>query len=622
MKLNDQQFKELLDDIRSHADIAFVIGNYIEVIQKGRNYTAMCPFHNDHNPSLHIDVAKQTFMCYVCKTGGDVFTFVQKFKKISFMEAVKEVAKICNYNDPRLEDSRTVTKQDTEIAPLYNCITDLQKYYQYALNTEEGDVAKKYLADRHITEEQVEKFGLGYSLRDGKITINYLKSKGYSIKTIADIGISSLSSGQMSDANAGRLIFPIKNASGQVLGFSARKLVSGGDDPKYVNSPETKLFHKGMIFYNYNNARESAKQDGYLYITEGFMDVFALDSIGFTSVVALMGTKLTSDHINELKRLNVEVRLCLDGDAAGQKGMMAIMPMLDAANISYRVVSVPGELRDPDEILKQDGPEALRKFVTTLVDPFTFALNYYENTSPLGSREDSEKVIRHFAPMLLSTNNKLVYNDYLIKLSKVTGFEVLAIQEFIKNTKRTVNNSEPVDDVYVEPSFEDLPEEAVTKLNTKKNLRRLQLTEKAVILLMLYHKDAALYYERHINYFIDKIYHQLSLYILDYYETHDELDVNSVMDVINLADDENKDELISTLSLLTMEKHVPAYTNAVIKEFTDIIADERNKISNEQELKDDLAGKTESEKVKKMKEFLEKKKKQIEDSNKANKTLK
>ena len=139
---------ELLKDIKAHADIVFVISNYIEVTKKGRNYMAMCPFHDDHNPSLHIDVNKQTFMCYVCKTGGDVFTFVEKYKKISFVEAVKEVAKITNFNDPRLLEETPVTKVDNNLAPLYNCITDLQKYYQYGLNTEEGQIALDYLKNR------------------------------------------------------------------------------------------------------------------------------------------------------------------------------------------------------------------------------------------------------------------------------------------------------------------------------------------------------------------------------------------------------------------------------------------------------------------------------------------
>ena len=336
-----------------------------------------------------------------------------------------------------------------------------------------------------------------------------------------------------------------------------------------------------------------------------------LDSIGMPSVVALMGTKLTTDHIAILKKLNVEIRLCLDGDAAGQKGMMSIMPMLDANNIPYRIVSVPKEVRDPDEILKQDGPEALRKFVSTLVDPFTFALNYYENTSPLGSREDSEKVIRHFIPMLTSTKNKLVYDDYMIKLSKVTGFEVRAIQEFVRaNKKYKEEQNDSYDAIY----FEDFPEQAVQKLQTRKNLRRLQLAERAIMLQMINSKQAVEYYERHINNFIDEVYHQLALYILDYYETHGDIDVTSIMDAIALNNDENRVKLVSTLSNLIMEKNVPVYDVKAMDEYAKTISLEKDQISNEQELQNQIVGKNESEKLAKMKEFLDKRKSDIETS--------
>ena len=598
---------ELLKDIKAHADIVFVISNYIEVTKKGRNYMAMCPFHDDHNPSLHIDVNKQTFMCYVCKTGGDVFTFVEKYKKISFVEAVKEVAKITNFNDPRLLEETPVTKVDNNLAPLYSCITDLQKYYQYGLNTEEGQIALDYLKNRSITDEQIAKFGLGYSLNNGEITVNYLKNKNYSIKTISDIGITDLQSGKLSDKNAGRLIFPIKDPYGQVLGFSARTLKSHTDDPKYVNTSETKIFHKGFILYNLNNAKQSCKHDGYLYIVEGFMDVFALDSIGFPSVVALMGTKLTSDHVLLLKRLNVEIRLCLDGDAAGQKGMMAIMPMLDAKNIPYRIVSKPKEIRDPDEILKQDGEKALKDFITTLVDPFTFALNYYENTSPLGSREDCEKVIRHFIPMLTSVKNRLVYDNYLIKLSKVTGFEIGAIQNYI-NASRISKNNKEFDDV--DENYQ-MPFEAQSKLQLNKGLRRLHLAEKAVILQMVNNKDAVKYFDDNIHQFVDIIYHQIASYILDYFDKNGDIDINSIIDIISLNDDENRAQLLSTLTGLIMEKNVPPFNLKAMEEYAETISKENHVYSTQQELKDELFGMKEEDKIHKMKQFIEQKKQNI-----------
>ena len=382
---------DVLKEIKERADIVDIISYFLPSVQKkGRNYVCICPFHDDHKPSMQISKEHQTFRCFVDNIGGDVFTFVQKYEKCTFEEAVRKVAEIIGYDDPRLHKKAYVKPVDTNLVPVYNCISEIQKFYKYCLMTDEGVVAREYLEKRQISADQQTKFGLGYALQDGKMTIEYLKQKGFSFKNIEDTGIALLQTSGMSDNNAGRLIFPIFDKSGQVVGFSARKMTSGDDAPKYVNSPETKIFTKGKILYNFNNAKQTVKHDGYIYLVEGFMDVFALDSIGVTSCVALMSTKLTAQHIDELRKLNVEVRVCLDGDKPGQEAMMKIISQLNEAHLHARYVSKANELRDPDEILKQDGPEALKAYVNSLVDPFDFIINYYETTSPLGSNEDKK----------------------------------------------------------------------------------------------------------------------------------------------------------------------------------------------------------------------------------------
>ena len=339
---------DLLQEIKSRADIVDVISSYINVIKKGRRYAAVCPFHDDHNPSMDINKEKQTYHCYVCNHGGDVFSFVSDYEKISFADAVKRVCEIIGFDDPRLHKNEPIKPVDVNIQKLYDCINELQKFYEYGLTTEEGKIARDYLSKRQLSDEQVKKFSLGYALNDGKLTVSYLQQKGFSLKNIEDIGIALARANGTADSNAGRLIFPIKDHNGQVIGFSARKMTSGDDAAKYINSPDTKLFHKTNVLYNYHIAKQSAKHDGFIYVLEGFMDVFALDTIGITSAVAIMGTKLTENHIAMLRRLNVEIRLCLDGDKPGQEAMMGIMATLDKAGLPYRLVSQPGELRDPD----------------------------------------------------------------------------------------------------------------------------------------------------------------------------------------------------------------------------------------------------------------------------------
>ncbi len=561
---------DLLQEIKQHADIVDVISSYVNVVKKGRRYASLCPFHDDHNPSMDINKERQTYHCYVCHAGGDVFSFVSDYEKISFAEAVKKVCEIINFDDPRLHEIKQIKPVNPDLQTLYNCINELQKFYEYGLQVDEGNVAKEYLTKRQISIEQANKFHLGYSLKDGKKTISYLQQKGYSLKNIEDIGIALARISDTSDSNAGRLIFPIKNIDGQVVGFSARKIVENSDAPKYVNSPETKIFRKGDILYNFDLAKQSAKHDGYIYLVEGFMDVFAFDSIGINSVAALMGTKLTSKHIEYLRRLNVEVRLCLDGDKAGQSAMMAIMSQLDKAQINYRLVSMSKEIRDPDEILKQDGKEKLTIFVNSLMDPFDFALNYYKNTSPLSTLEGKKKVVAHFATMLNSINDKLEYEDYIYKLADVTGFNHNAIREYLNDVKKTIKAD---DDIQFEPR--EAPKQTSLVLN--RDLRRLNNAEKIVLKLMANSKDAVNFYEKNIKYFSTEVYRQLANYFVEYVSKYEDVNVSMIIDLIQESNPTNKRELIDLLSSLPNEEVDGDKLTSILKDCLKVIEEERNR---------------------------------------------
>ncbi len=563
---------DLLQDIKRHADIVDVISSYVNVIKKGRRYASLCPFHDDHNPSMDINKERQTYHCYVCHAGGDVFSFVANYEKISFSEAVKKVCEIINFDDPRLHQIKIDKPINPDIQNLYSCISELQKFYEYGLQIEEGNAAKEYLQKRQISLTQAAKFHLGYSLKDGKKTISYLQQKGYSLKNIEDIGIALAKISDTSDSNAGRLIFPIKNVDGQVVGFSARKIVDGGDSPKYVNSPETKIFRKGDILYNFDLAKQSAKHDGYIYLVEGFMDVFAFDSIGINSVVALMGTKLTNKHIEYLRRLNVEVRICLDGDKPGQSAMMMLMSQLDKADIKYRLVSQPKEIRDPDEILKQDGKEKLTDFVNSLMDPFDFALNYYKNISPLSTLEGKKKVITHFAPMLSNIKDKLEYEDYIYKLSEVTGFNHNAIRGYIDDVKKTNKVSEN-NEVHFEPR--NIPSQNITTLN--RDLRRLSNAEKIVLRLMANSKEAVNFYEKNIKYFSTEIYRQLANYFIEYVSKYEDVNISMIIDLIEESNPQNKKELINLISSIPEEEIEQEKTVTILKDCLKVIQEERNR---------------------------------------------
>jgi len=489
------------------------------------------------------------------------------------------------------------------LIPVYNCINELQKYYVYALTTEEGQVAREYLEKRKLSIEQCSKFGVGYAFKDGKMTIEYLKAKGFSLKNIENTGIAIAQTSGMSDNNQGRLIFPIKDANGQVCGFSARKIIEDPESPKYVNSPETLIFTKGNILYNYHLAKQTAKHDGYIYVVEGFMDVFAFDTIGITSCVALMSTKLTQQHIELLKRLGVEIRICLDGDKPGQAAMMRLMAQLDEAHLAYRLVSMPGEVRDPDEILKQDGEDKLKVYINSLVDPFNFALNYYQNISPLNTIEDKKKVIHHFMPMISSLKDKLVQDDYVYKLSEATGFTVGAINNSLKDFKLKSSSNTP--------SLTNVNAEINTSLDLKKlsrDIRRLTLAERTVLDMMFISDEAIEFYEENIKYFYNEVYRTIANFILEQHKDSGSVDLSQIINEINALDIKNKEDVVSEISAISFRKDKTKFSKQTLKDCNTVINEERTKIYEKNTMRQACEGKSPEEQAKIIAEYISKKK--------------
>ena len=592
----------LAQEIKSRADIVDVISHFINSVQKkGRRYVAMCPFHDDHDPSLQIDKDKQVFRCFVCDSGGDVFSFVQKYEKCSFMEAIRKVAEIIGYDDPRLHQRVSTIKVDESLAPIYNCLTELQKFYAYGLTTEEGKVARDYLDNRHLSNEQREKFGLGYAFKDGKVVVKYLQSKGFSLKNIENTGIGLVQTSGLNDNNAGRLIFPIHDHNGQVVGFSARRMIDD-DSPKYVNSPDTKVFTKSNVLYNYHNAKQTAKHDGYVYVVEGFMDVFALDSIGISSCVALMSTKLTTKHVEMLRALGVEIRLCLDGDKPGQEAMMKIMAQLDEAKLPYRLVSIPLEIRDPDEILKQDGEEKLKVFVNSLVDPFNFALNYYKNISPLGTIEDRKKVIIHFLPVIASLNSQLEKDDYIYKLSEATGFATQAIKNSLAEyVRKHSGKNEPTYNVNAEIS------NSLNNQPVSKEYRRLYLAELSVLKMMFVSNEAIKFYEENIKYFNEENYRQIANYLLEATAHGQTPTTDSLIGDIQAAEDPNAEELVKIISSIAFMREL-TYSPSLMNDYYKVILTERSRIHDKAMLDKALEGKSPQEQARIVGDYLAKQK--------------
>ncbi|MBO4540899.1 MAG: DNA primase, partial [Bacilli bacterium] len=559
-----------MEQVLRNADIVDVISHYLNVIKKGRSYVAICPFHEDSNPSLNISQEKQIFKCFVCNTGGNAITFVMKKEGISFEEAVRKVAELSNFHDDRLEkEASRKERRDPSLTPLIQCIDDLQKYYVYGLSIPEGEAAREYLKTRNIPAEQIAKYGIGYSPADGRMTVKFLQGKGHSLKSIEDIGIAlARANDATSDHNAGRLIFPLFDPNGQVVGFSARRLQKD-DSSKYINSPDGKLFHKGNLLYNYHNVRSTAKRDGYCYLLEGFMDVMALERASLPNAVALMGTSLTKEQIALLKRLNCEIRLCLDGDDAGQRAMMKILPQLQKADIPFRVVSNPGDLRDPDDILQEEGPEALKAKMGNLVTAYDFQIDYYTNTKKLDTQDDRRKVMMYFIPFLRNVKAGIDRDNYVIKLAKATGYEPETIYRQIQVAQKGELTQE-------EQIYQDQRTAEFLNVGTILS-NRLVNAERQVLYYMLTQVRAVNFYQQEIDSFYNSIYETLANFIIEYLKRKGEskVDVSQLVNDIAASGNENLDELESSLSTIAMDDWWPSFSDDQLRLCKKTIQDEK-----------------------------------------------
>ena len=568
----------LINDVLKHADIVKVVSAYLPVIRKGKDYLTKCPFHDDTNPSMHISPELQIFKCFVCGTSGNAIGFVRKYEKLSFREAVKKVAEICDYHDPRLEDIHEAKVVDPRRTPLVKCLHDLTVYYQYALNSPEGKAGLDYFNNRHLDANLRSKFQLGYAFKDGKATCRFLEEKGHSLKTIEDVGIASSNNGVYSDRNAGRVIFPIMDANGEVVGYSARRL-GDGPEAKYVNSPETYLFHKSNILYNYNNAKEKARIAGYIYVLEGFMDVYALYRIGMESCVATMGTALTAEHIRLLRSLNVEIRLCLDGDLPGQKATMEIANNLVNNGLSVRIVDNQNSSKDPDEILNQDGAVALNAYLNKLISRVDFILNYYKNTNPLQTTEQKTQLIQEFIPVLLAIRSQIELDSYINKLANITGFAPEAIRNILKTARKKPANTD----------FRSVIREYHPE---RKVLRRLEFAERELLYQMLQNREAVAFYEEKIGGFYDETYRIIANYLIEYAKEQKDFVPVDLISSLENSDLPEKDELINKISELYLERNHPDVCNEeLLNNLQQVIDTEKEKIFESDTLEQSLEGK-------------------------------
>ena len=303
---------DLVNEIRSKLDIVNVISSYISLEKKGRNYFGLCPFHDDHTPSLSVSPDKQIYKCFVCGESGNVFNFVMNYEHISFQEALQTLASQAGI------DIKVNIKRDNRYDKFYNIMDLANNYYQNNLSSTKGAKARKYLEDRKLTTETIKEFEIGLSLDKRDELTNLLISKGNSLEELNDIDLSNTNH----DTFINRIMFPLHNANGKVIGFSGR-IYNGEDLNKYQNTKETVIFKKRENLFNYHRAKEEIRKSKSLIVMEGFMDVIRAHTVGIKNCIATMGTALAPEQLALIKKLSNNIYLCYDGDNAGKKATLA-----------------------------------------------------------------------------------------------------------------------------------------------------------------------------------------------------------------------------------------------------------------------------------------------------------
>ena len=408
---------DIIEEVRSRNDIVDVISQYVKLTRKGSSYFGLCPFHNEKTPSFSVTPGKQMYYCFGCGAGGNVFNFIMEYENFTFGEALKYLADRAGVELPRIEYSREIKEKAQEKEELLRINKEAAQYYYYQLRTEKGTAGYQYLTGRGLSDDTIRKFGLGYSDKYGSGLYRYLKTKEYSDERLRDSGLFNVDERHgMYDKFWNRVIFPIMDVNNRVIGFGGR--VMGDGKPKYLNSPETRIFDKSRNLYGLNEARRSRKN--YIILCEGYMDVIAMHQAGFTNAVASLGTALTSGHASLLKRYTSEVLLLYDSDEAGVRAALRGIPILREAGVNSRVVDLK-PYKDPDEFIRNLGPEAFEERLSKASDSFMFRVTVAEREFPMEEPQGRNRFFEKCAEMLLELNDELERNLYIDTIVKQYG---------------------------------------------------------------------------------------------------------------------------------------------------------------------------------------------------------
>ena len=590
---------DIIEEVRMKNDIVDVVSQYVKLTRRGSTYFGLCPFHNEKTPSFSVTPSKQMYYCFGCGAGGNVFNFVMEYENYTFGEALQHLADRAGVQLPKIEYSREARQKAEERAALLEINKLAARYFYYQLRRESGKTAYAYLTGRGLSEETIKKFGLGYSDKFSDDLYKFLKSKNYSDTLLRDSGLFNVDERHgMYDKFWNRVIFPIMDVNNRVIGFGGR--VMGDGKPKYLNSPETKIFDKSRNLYGLNVARTTRKN--YLILCEGYMDVISMHQAGFTNAVASLGTALTSGHASLLKRYTQEVLLLYDSDDAGVRAALRAIPILREAGVTSRVVNLRPH-KDPDEFIKALGGEEFEKRLEQAMDSFMFRVHMAQREFSMKEPQGQNRFFERCAQMLLELSDELERNLYIEAIVKDYRNYGISVEDLRKRVNTLALKGTPA---------EQRVQLKQTGTQQKKKENAGEKAQKLMLTWLVTYPGIFETVEKYIQPadFIVPLYRQVAEML---YEQHVQGDVNPARLLNSFIDSDEQREVSSlfnaTIHLENAQEQDRAFADTVLR-----IKEESLKDKNKNWDPTDMQGLQEIVKAKKELEDLGRKRQQLHTS--------
>lgn len=511
--------QEEINNIRSSVDIVDIISGYLPLTPKGKNFFGVCPFHDDNHPSMSVSKEKQIYTCFSCGASGNVFKFVMDYENITFPESVKLVAEKAGIDvDISLSKSNGIQKNQN----LYDIYSVATKLYQNNINTKEGQDAKAYLKSRNIDDSIIKEFGIGLSSKTRNILTKLLVKKKFSYNDLLKSGLVIKNGPEYMDIYFNRIMFPLWDIKGNIVGFSGR-VYNGQTDYKYINTKETEIFKKGELLYNYHRAKDECRKTGKVIVMEGFMDVIRSYTIGYKNVIASMGTAITKEQALLIKRLAPEVILLFDGDKAGAKATNSCIDELAKIGVNPHIVRLEDNL-DPDEYILKYGKEKFDYKINNPISVMDFKMQQMKQDKDLSSNEDLSKYVNGIIKELVNIDDDIMRELTLKKVSDESGLDLKFLKDKLDNLS-SEKEENIVKKIYKEP------------VKPKVILNKYTVAERNLLYYMLKSPEVIKMYDKKITYMPTESYRMLGRQISYFYKINGYISVADLMSEIASSED-------------------------------------------------------------------------------------